>query len=112
MLRALDYFRAAGDAPDSQLAEAVATLRAKQQPDGTWLLEHTYPGAVHFSMEDGDGAPQSLEHPPRASRAELVRRQRSAPLRQPPFGLSIVGQNGASRRALATSVSTGSFANC
>lgn len=57
VLRALDYFRATGHAPDPRLAEAVALLRSKQQPDGTWLLEHTHPGAVHFSMEDGDGQP-------------------------------------------------------
>jgi hypothetical protein len=57
VLRALDYFRAAGGALDPRLAEAVAMLRSKQQPDGTWLLENTHPGAVHFSMEDGDGQP-------------------------------------------------------
>lgn len=63
VLRALDYFRnshylrATGDAPDLRLAEAIARLRSKQQPDGTWLLENTHPGAVHFSMEDGDGQP-------------------------------------------------------
>ncbi|HEX8767853.1 MAG TPA: squalene cyclase, partial [Jatrophihabitans sp.] len=57
VLRALDYFRLAGDAPDPRLAEAIAVLRSKQQPDGTWLLENTHPGAVHFSMEDGDGRP-------------------------------------------------------
>jgi hypothetical protein len=57
VLWALDYFRAVGDAPDPRLAEAVAMLRSKQQPDGTWLLENTHPGAVHFSMEDGDGQP-------------------------------------------------------
>jgi hypothetical protein len=57
VLRALDYFRATGDAPDPRLAEAVALLRSKQQPDGRWLLENTHPGAVHFSMEDGDGQP-------------------------------------------------------
>jgi hypothetical protein len=57
VLRALDYFREVGDAPDPRLGEAVAMLRSKQQPDGTWLLEHTHPGAVHFSMEDGDGQP-------------------------------------------------------
>jgi hypothetical protein len=57
VLRALDYFRAAGDAPDPRLAEAIALLGSKQQPDGSWLLENTYPGAVHFSMEDGDGHP-------------------------------------------------------
>ncbi|MDQ1740393.1 MAG: hypothetical protein QOE53_2045 [Pseudonocardiales bacterium] len=57
VLRALDYFRAVGDPPDPRLAEAVALLRSKQQPDGRWLLENTHPGAVHFSMEDGDGRP-------------------------------------------------------
>jgi len=57
VLRALDYFRAAGEDPDPRLAEAVEVLLGKQQPDGTWLLEHTHPGAVHFSLEDGDGRP-------------------------------------------------------
>ena len=57
VLRALDYFRAAGDAPDPRLAEAIALLRSKQQADGTWLLENTHPGAVHFALEDGDGQP-------------------------------------------------------
>jgi len=55
VLRALDYFRDAGDGPDPRLAEVIALLRSKRQPDGSWLLEHTHPGAVHFSMEDGDG---------------------------------------------------------
>jgi hypothetical protein len=57
VLWALDYFRAVGGAPDPRLAEAVATLRSKRQLDGSWLLEDTHPGAVHFSMEDGDGRP-------------------------------------------------------
>ena len=57
VLRALDYFRAAGDAPDPRVAEAIALLRSKQQPDGTWLLEHTHPGQIHFALEEGDGRP-------------------------------------------------------
>jgi hypothetical protein len=57
VLRALDYFRAAGDAPDPRLAEAVDVLRSKRQPDGTWLLDHTHAGWVHFALEDGDGRP-------------------------------------------------------
>ncbi|HEY3976393.1 MAG TPA: squalene cyclase [Streptosporangiaceae bacterium] len=57
VLWALDYFRAAGDPPDPRLAEAISVLRSKQQPDGTWLLENTHPGAVHFPLEDGDGHP-------------------------------------------------------
>ncbi len=57
VLRALDYFRAAGGAPDARLEEAITVLRARRQADGTWLLENTHPGAVHFSLEDGDGRP-------------------------------------------------------
>ncbi len=57
VLRGLDYFRKTGNPPDPRLEEAVALLRARQQPDGTWLLEHTYSGKVHFVLEDGDGRP-------------------------------------------------------
>ena len=57
VLRALEYFRSAGDSPDPCLAEAVEVLRSKRQPDGTWLLENTHPGAIHFALEDGDGRP-------------------------------------------------------
>jgi hypothetical protein len=57
VLRALDYFRAAGDGPDPRVDEAFQVLRSKQQPDGTWLLENTHPGEVHFTLEDGDGRP-------------------------------------------------------
>jgi hypothetical protein len=57
VLRALEYFRSAGGVPDSRLNEAIELLRTKQQPDGTWLLENTHAGAVHFVLEDGDGRP-------------------------------------------------------
>ena len=57
VLRALDYFRAVGEAPDPQMGEAIDLLRSKQQPDGTWLLENTHRGKVHFPLEDGDGRP-------------------------------------------------------
>jgi hypothetical protein len=57
VLRALDYFRCVGDKPDRRIGEAIALLRSKQQPDGTWLLENTHPGKVHFPLEDGDGRP-------------------------------------------------------
>jgi hypothetical protein len=57
VLRALEHFRAAGDRPDPRMHEAVEILRSKQQPDGTWLLEHTHRGAVHFALEAGDGQP-------------------------------------------------------
>jgi len=57
VLRGLEYFRAAGDPPDPRVDEAIQLLRSKQMPDGTWLLENTHRGAVHFALEDGDGAP-------------------------------------------------------
>jgi len=57
VLRALDYFRSVGDVPDSRMDEAIDVIRSKQQPDGTWPLENTHPGAVHFALEDGDSRP-------------------------------------------------------
>lgn len=57
VLRGLDYFRAAGGAPDPRLAQAADLVRERQQPDGTWLQENTHPGLVHFELEGGDGAP-------------------------------------------------------
>jgi hypothetical protein len=57
VLRALEYFREAGDPPDQRVDEAIRLLRSKRQPDGTWLLENTHPGKVHFMLEDGDGRP-------------------------------------------------------
>ncbi|SDR70564.1 hypothetical protein [Actinopolymorpha singaporensis] len=56
VLRGLEYFRAA-DVRDPLLDEAVELVRSKRQGDGTWLLENTHPGAVHFRLEDGDGRP-------------------------------------------------------
>ena len=57
VLRALEYFRSVGDAPDSRMDEAINLLRAKRQPDGIWLLENTHPGKVHFEFENGDNQP-------------------------------------------------------
>jgi hypothetical protein len=55
VLRGLEYFRAVGNSPDPRLDEAIALLKSKMQPDGTWLLENTHPGAVHFTIDRGDG---------------------------------------------------------
>lgn len=57
VLRGLEYFRDAGDPPDSRVGEAIKLVRSKKQPDGRWLLENTHPGAVHFTLEEGDGRP-------------------------------------------------------
>ena len=39
------------------MAEAVAVLQSKRQPDGRWLLDRIYPGRVHFDLEGGVGTP-------------------------------------------------------
>ena len=57
VLRGLEYFRSSGNVPDPRLNDAIDLLRSKQQPDGTWLLENTHPGKVHFALEEGDGRP-------------------------------------------------------
>jgi hypothetical protein len=57
VLRGLDYFRSAGERPDARVGEAVELVRSKQQPDGTWLLENTHKGAVHVTLDAGDGQP-------------------------------------------------------
>jgi hypothetical protein len=61
VLRALDYFRAAGvlcgTAPDARLAEAVDHLRSRRSEQGTWPLDWSPRGRVWFDMDDGPGQP-------------------------------------------------------
>jgi hypothetical protein len=61
VLRALDYFRAAADlgdgGPDPRLGEAIDHLRAKQTPDGRWVLDRTPRGRVWFDVDEGVGQP-------------------------------------------------------
>jgi len=57
VLRALDHFRLAGEAPDRRIEEAIQLVVEKRCCDGTWLLENTHPGEAHFTLEDGDGRP-------------------------------------------------------
>jgi hypothetical protein len=57
VLRALDYFRGSGADPDPRMAEAVAVVQSKRQPDGRWLLDRIHPGGVHFDLEGGVGTP-------------------------------------------------------
>lgn len=52
ILRALDYFRAAGHPWDDRLADALAALNTRRRPDGRWLLPADHPGQVHFRMEE------------------------------------------------------------
>lgn len=57
VLRGLEYFRSVGDPPDSRLDEAISIVRQKRQSNGTWLLENSHPGAMHFTLEGDDGLP-------------------------------------------------------
>ena len=57
VLRALEYFRSSGDDPDPRIEAAIELLRSKQQPDGSWLLEHTHPGEVHFPLRMATASP-------------------------------------------------------
>lgn len=51
VLRALDYFRAAGQAWDVRMADALAVIMSKRRPDGRWTLPTAHRGQVHFEME-------------------------------------------------------------
>ena len=57
VLRALDYFRGSGADPEPRMAEAVAIVRSRQQPDGRWLLDRIHPGRVYFALEGPVGTP-------------------------------------------------------
>jgi hypothetical protein len=57
VLRALDYFRAAGDRPDPRVAEAVRVVEARRQPDGRWLLERAYDEAPAVATGESVGEP-------------------------------------------------------
>jgi hypothetical protein len=63
ILRALDYFRSAavltGAAPDPRLGEAVAHVRSRRLPDGSWLLDRSPSGRVWFDVDDGAGRPSA-----------------------------------------------------
>lgn len=51
ILRALDYFVAAGAPRDERLAEALEIVERRRTADGRWKLPARYPGRYHFGME-------------------------------------------------------------
>jgi hypothetical protein len=51
VLKALDYFRAAGRPWDERMQDALAILLSKRGPEGRWPLPPPHPGQVHFTME-------------------------------------------------------------
>jgi hypothetical protein len=42
ILRALDYFRAAGARPDARMGDALRIVESRRQSDGRWLLDWAY----------------------------------------------------------------------
>jgi len=57
VLRALDYFRDAGAAPEPRIAAAVRLLDGRQQPDGRWLLDDTRNEALALPFVESVGEP-------------------------------------------------------
>jgi hypothetical protein len=60
VLRALDYFRAAGRKPDPRMAEAVALVEQRRDDDGLWPLDGIHPdhlGRLAFDVETEIGKP-------------------------------------------------------
>jgi hypothetical protein len=55
ILRALDYFRAAGAKPDPRMSEAVQLIESKRQPDGRWLLENSYDESLALPLTETIG---------------------------------------------------------
>jgi hypothetical protein len=50
ILRALDYFQAAGVGYDPRMGDALDVLRTKRRKDGTWPLQGKHPGETHFEV--------------------------------------------------------------
>ncbi|MCK0176329.1 squalene cyclase [Mycolicibacterium sp. F2034L] len=61
VLNAADYFRTSskfdGTGPDPRMAEAIETIRAAAQPDGTWLQGGRLSGRVWFEVDAPEGRP-------------------------------------------------------
>ena len=57
VLRALDYLRAAGVKPEDQVEEAVATVLARRQDSGRWLLDVRHRDTLHEELAGTVGEP-------------------------------------------------------
>ena len=57
VLRALDYFRDAGVAPDERMAEAIGIVESKRDAEGRWSLEHAYHDALPVDLGEREGEP-------------------------------------------------------
>ena len=57
ILRALDYFRAAGAQADARMSDAVHVIESKRQADGRWLLDRAYDEALALPFGEQVGDP-------------------------------------------------------
>lgn len=56
VLRALDYFRAAGVKYDTRMRDAIDEILKKRDKERVWRLNAHHPGATHFLMEQAGKA--------------------------------------------------------
>ena len=56
VLRALDYFRAAGLRRDPRMDEALEIVRRRQEPDGRWILDRAHGEALAVALPSGESA--------------------------------------------------------
>jgi len=57
VLRALDYFRAAGVEPDPRMRDALQIVERRRQADGRWLLDRTHDEALAVPLGESLGEP-------------------------------------------------------
>ena len=57
VLRALDYFRAAGIRPEARMSDAVQVVESRRQADGRWLLDRSANEALAFPFMESVGEP-------------------------------------------------------
>jgi hypothetical protein len=57
VLRALEYFRAAGAPPDARMDDAIRVVESRRQADGRWLLDDTHEEALAFPFGESTGQP-------------------------------------------------------
>ena len=51
ILRCLDYFQYSGQPWDERMSDAVESLLAKRNSDGSWNMQAAHPGKQHVTME-------------------------------------------------------------
>ena len=57
VLRALDYFREAGVAPEARMSDAIQALERRRQSDGRWLLDRVHREALALPFNETLGQP-------------------------------------------------------